>query len=181
MLLAHELAGFSLVEADELRKLLMKPVTSMSDDMKKKRIMAGEKFINGCIKNKLSEKNANDLWENRILPFISYGFVKSLHFDELVTIYDDKDGKNKKQVAMKDVQNGMFVRSRNEKLKQSEFVQVKEKHDHGIIEVYEIVFDDGRKVKCTLDHKFRVDDGRMLPVWKIMKENLNVVALDVEN
>lgn len=77
MFLAHELADFTLLEADELRKLLMKPVTSMSDDMKKKRIDAGERFIKGCIKNNLSEKDAHYLWEYRILPFISYGFVKS--------------------------------------------------------------------------------------------------------
>lgn len=74
MLLANKLAGFSLVESDELRKLLVKPVTSLGEEMKQKRIQAGEKFIAGCIKNGLSEERAKRLWYDEILGFISYGF-----------------------------------------------------------------------------------------------------------
>ena len=77
MQIAHELSGFTLLEADELRKLLMKPVTSMSDDMKKKRIEAGDRFINGAIKNGLEKKEAEYLWHEQVAPFCSYGFVKS--------------------------------------------------------------------------------------------------------
>lgn len=77
MFIANQLAGFSLLEADDLRKLLMKPVTSMSGEMKQKRLDAGKKFIDGCIANNLSKEKAEYLWNERILPFISYGFVFS--------------------------------------------------------------------------------------------------------
>lgn len=77
MLLAHRLAGFSLTEADELRKLLVKPLTSMATEMKQKRKEAGERFISGCIKNGLEEDKAIKLWEEDILGFISYGFNKA--------------------------------------------------------------------------------------------------------
>lgn len=180
MLLAHHLAGFSLLESDELRKLLVKPVTSLGEEMKKKRIDAGERFISGCIKSGLSEKRAETLWNDEILGFISYGFNKSLHKQEKVTIYDCGGG-ILNLISIENVQPGMLIRTRNEKTQIDEFAAVKARHDHGIIDVYEIELDDGRKVKCTLDHKFRVEDGRMLPIWQIMKENLSIVALDVES
>lgn len=77
MQLAHKLAGFSLEESDNLRKLLVKPITSMADELKQKRKEAGDKFIEGCIKNGLSQTRAADLWEKEILGSISYSFNKS--------------------------------------------------------------------------------------------------------
>lgn len=180
MQIAHKLGGFSLTEADELRKLLVKPVTSLGDEMKKKREEVGQKFINGCISSGLEAEKARKLWFDDILGFISYGFNKSLHFNELVTIYDCGGG-ILNPISISDVKPGMLIRTKNEKRKCDELAYVKAKHDHGVIDVYEIELDDGKKVQCTLDHKFRVEDGRMLPVWQIMRENLNIVALDAEN
>lgn len=77
MLLAHKLAGFSLEEANKLRKLLVKPATSLAEEMKKERIEIGKKFVNGCIEKGLDSKRAEILWEKEILGFISYGFNKS--------------------------------------------------------------------------------------------------------
>jgi DNA polymerase-3 subunit alpha len=179
MLLAHKLAGFTLTESDDLRKLLVKPVTSLGEEMKNKRIEAGEKFIAGCINSGMSKKRAEKLWNEEILNFISYGFNKSLHFSEKITTYTE-DGKIL-DLPISKVEPGMIVKTRNEASKFDEFVKVKDKHDHGVIDVFEIDLDDGAKVRCTMNHKFRVEDGRMLPVWQIMKENLNIVALDAEN
>lgn len=72
--MAHELAGFSLEEANTLRKLLVKPATSLGEELKTKRIEAGERFIAGCIEKGLTEERAKRLWEKEILGFISYGF-----------------------------------------------------------------------------------------------------------
>jgi DNA polymerase-3 subunit alpha len=77
MLLANKLAGFSLEEADKLRKLLVKPATTLSEEMKKDRIVVGQKFIDGCIANGLSKERADRLWNREIMGFISYGFNKS--------------------------------------------------------------------------------------------------------
>lgn len=77
MLLANKLAGFTLTESDELRKLLMKPITSMADEIKVKRKEAEDRFINGCVNAGLTLERATKLWEKEILGFISYGFVKS--------------------------------------------------------------------------------------------------------
>lgn len=77
MLLAHKLAGFSLEESDTLRKLLVKPISSLGDEMKKKREEAGQKFIDGCVANGISQKRAERLWHEEIMGFISYGFNAS--------------------------------------------------------------------------------------------------------
>lgn len=74
MLLANKLAGFSLEESDTLRKLLVKPIASLGDEMKLKREEAGKKFISGCISNGLKKERAERLWNEEIMGFISYGF-----------------------------------------------------------------------------------------------------------
>jgi DNA polymerase-3 subunit alpha len=77
MLLAHKLAGFSLDEADKLRKLLVKPSAELGQEMRQQRIKVGERFIIGCMEKGLAKERAHDLWHKEILGFISYGFNKS--------------------------------------------------------------------------------------------------------
>jgi DNA polymerase-3 subunit alpha len=77
MLLANKLAGFSLDEADKLRKLLVKPSHELGEEMKQQRLDVSEKFIAGCVEKGLTVSRATHLWEKEILGFISYGFNKS--------------------------------------------------------------------------------------------------------
>lgn len=69
MQIASTLAGFTLGEADILRKAMSK---------KKKDILSSqeEKFINGCIKNGHSKEKAKEIFD-LILNFANYGFNKS--------------------------------------------------------------------------------------------------------
>ena len=69
MQIANIMAGFSLGEADILRRAMSK---------KKKEVIEKyqDKFINGCIKNGISINKAKELF-NIILQFASYGFNKS--------------------------------------------------------------------------------------------------------
>ena len=69
MKLAQEIAGFTLGEADVLRKAVGKKIKELLDAQEKK-------FIDGAIKNGTSKKNAEELWQ-WILPFAAYGFNKS--------------------------------------------------------------------------------------------------------
>jgi len=69
MRLAQDIAGFTLGEADVLRKAVGKKIKSLLDAQEKK-------FIEGCIKNGSSKKIAEELWQ-WILPFAAYGFNKS--------------------------------------------------------------------------------------------------------
>jgi len=69
MLIAQKLAGFSLSEADILRKAVGKKIKSLLIEQK-------EKFIEGMKKNAIEERVAKKLWE-WILPFARYGFNKA--------------------------------------------------------------------------------------------------------
>lgn len=134
MFLAHRLADYTMEESNSLRKLLMKPLTSMGDEMKLQREEAGKKFIQGCIDNGMSEIRANRLWFEEILGFISYGFNKSHalaysyvsyqcawlyhHFpDEWVCAYLELSPKRDK--AISDVESAGYVIGKPDILKSS--------------------------------------------------------------
>jgi len=69
MLISSELAGFSLNEADNLRKAMGK---------KKPEIMQkfAEQFVTGSVANGCAEQTAREIWDN-IVKFGGYGFNKS--------------------------------------------------------------------------------------------------------
>jgi len=69
MQIARSLAGFSYAEADVLRKAIGKKI-------KKLLVSQREKFIEGCIKNGISEKVANQVFDF-FEPFARYSFNKS--------------------------------------------------------------------------------------------------------
>jgi len=69
MQIARELAGFSMAEADVLRKAIGKKIGELLEEQK-------EKFIKGCIENKIDEMVARKIWQ-WIEPFAHYSFNKS--------------------------------------------------------------------------------------------------------
>ena len=69
MRIAQDLAGFSLAEADVLRKAVGKKIRSLLEEQQ-------EKLFSGMVKNGIDEKIANKIWE-WVLPFARYGFNKS--------------------------------------------------------------------------------------------------------
>lgn len=69
MKIAQEICGFTLGEADVLRKAIGKKIPELLHGQE-------TKFINGAIENGASKKVAEELWQ-WILPFASYGFNKS--------------------------------------------------------------------------------------------------------
>ena len=69
MEIAKELAGFSLSEADILRKAVGKKIKELLEEQK-------EKLIKGMIERGIKKEVAQKIWE-WILPFARYGFNKS--------------------------------------------------------------------------------------------------------
>ncbi|MDP3901454.1 MAG: DNA polymerase III subunit alpha [bacterium] len=69
MRIARDLAGFSLAEADTLRKAIGKKIKSLLDQQK-------EKLIRGMTQNNIDEKTATAIWE-LFPPFARYGFNRS--------------------------------------------------------------------------------------------------------
>ena len=66
MRIAQDLAGFTLPEADVLRKAVGKKIKELLDEQK-------EKMINGMINNGIAETTAKQIWQT-IEPFARYGF-----------------------------------------------------------------------------------------------------------
>jgi len=69
LLTAINVAGYSWLEADKLRKAVGKKISS---EMKKQH----DKFLSGCISNGMQKKKAEHLW-TLFEPFAGYGFGKA--------------------------------------------------------------------------------------------------------
>ncbi len=69
MLIAIELAGYSWLEADKLRKAMGKKIPAEMEAQK-------EKLLKGLVKNGMTEKKVDELWK-LIEPFAAYGFNKA--------------------------------------------------------------------------------------------------------
>jgi len=69
MQIANVIAGFTLSEADEMRRAIGKKISSLMDKM-------ADKFVKGAVKNGLSKAKAKQIFE-LIDKFAQYGFNKS--------------------------------------------------------------------------------------------------------
>jgi DNA polymerase-3 subunit alpha len=69
MRIATDLAGYTLPEADTLRKAIGKKIKELLDEQE-------SKLVSGMIKNGIPEKIAKEIWE-LFPPFARYGFNKS--------------------------------------------------------------------------------------------------------
>lgn len=177
MLLAQELSGFNPGEADKLRKTLVKKSLDTLHSKGSEKAIAREKFIKGAKElNDVPEHISSKLWAD-IENFAVYGFNKSLLFNTLVDTYD-YNGNYLETKEIKDVIPGVYVKSRDEETKEDIFTQVLANHDHGEVPTFKITLEDGQSVECTMHHKFRVEDGRMLPLWYIIQEDLSIVCVE---
>ncbi len=69
MQIARDIAGFSLAQADNMRK-------AMGKKIKEKMVQIKEEFIKGAIENNVQKKTASEIFD-LILDFADYGFNKS--------------------------------------------------------------------------------------------------------
>lgn len=177
--LGHVVGKMPLAKCDRLRKVITK--RSMSDKGKaaSESEQLGEEFVTGALENGFTQKKADELWDNMV-AFRGYAFNKSLQGLQGIIKYS-KDGINLGESPIKELKQGDFVKSRDEATGKDVFVEVKALHDHGVIELFEFEMDDGRLVRCSMEHKFRTTDGRMLPMKQIIKEDLSIVVDIVEN
>jgi DNA polymerase III subunit alpha len=177
MILAQKMGGFTPAESDALRKTLVKKSLDTLGKKGGERDAAREKFVKGAKElHGIPESVSSELWE-RIEFFSVYGFNKSVTKDTKIEIYNNA-GESQGILPIEEIQPGCFVRSRDETTQQVCLVEVLDVHDHGELEVFEITLDTGEQVTCTMEHKFRTTDGRMLPLRQILAENLSIVVTD---
>ncbi len=172
MSIAKDCAGWDLNQADALRK-----ITKLKGKDPDLVLKTEANFIADCMKvSKMKYEEAKRIWDEQVEPFGLYGFNKSLVSTEIIRVYRDAQGSEFKDVMIKNVEPGVFVKSRDEESGQDILIPVKENHYHGKLKVFEVELDNGKKTRCTINHKFRTTDGAMLPLWKILDDGLEIVC-----
>lgn len=158
LLIVQELAGFTLTQADLLRRAIGHKEVETMEKIK-------QPFLDGCKKvGKVNEEEAQEIF-NMLRKSERYSFNKCLSLD---TIVETPDGyKNLDEINI-----GDFVNSPDG------YVEVVNKYDNGIQELYEVTLGDGKSVKCTLHHQFFCNDRRKHPLSEILEKNLEIVVKD---
>ena len=152
MQIAQHLAGFSLAEADILRKAVGKKIKHLLDAQE-------EKFIKGVIENKIDKKIAIKLWQ-WILPFAQYGFNKCLSQDSEIFLYNGSVKTIEELYKENNLENIISL-NENLKLKKGKISKIIK---NGLKPVYEIQTGSGRKIQATENHRFLTENG-----WKKLK------------
>jgi DNA polymerase-3 subunit alpha len=158
MKIAQDLAGYSLGQADLLRRAMGKKKVS---EMQKQR----EKFVDGAAKNGVKKQIADDLFE-QMLKFAEY----CLSYDtEVLTV--EYGFIPIGAIVEKHIECTVYSVDNNGNIYTQPIAQW---HNRGQQEVFEYCLEDGSIIHATKDHKFMTTDGQMLPIDEIFERGLEL-------
>ncbi|MDJ0660908.1 MAG: DNA polymerase III subunit alpha [Crocosphaera sp.] len=163
MKMAQDLAGYSLGEADLLRRAMGKKKIA---EMTKHR----EIFIDGSTKNGVPQAIAEDLFE-QMIKFAEY----CLSYDtEILTVEYGPMPIGK--IVEENINCTVYTVDENGFVYTQTIAQW---HNRGEQEVFEYYLEDGSTIQATKDHKFMTMDGQMLPIDQIFEKNLDLKQVGI--
>jgi len=122
-----------------------------------------KEFIDGCKKTKIvNEEQALEIF-SWIRESQKYAFNKCLSPETIIST--NKGLKTLDEAVVGDVINTPEGSS-----------TIINKYDNGEKELFEIELMNGKIIRCTIDHKFMCEDGKIRPLWIIVEKNLAIVC-----
>jgi DNA polymerase-3 subunit alpha len=160
MKIAQEMAGYSLGQADLLRRAMGKK--KMSEMQKHSEI-----FVEGAAKNGVPKKVATELFDQMVL-FAEYCLSADT---EVLTV--EYSWLSIQQIVSQALEVQVFSVSSQGHIYTQPIWQW---HHRGIQEVFEYELDNGAVIRATPDHRFMTTEGQMLPIDQIFRQDLALAS-----
>lgn len=161
MKIAQDMAGYSLGQADLLRRAMGKKKVAEMEKQK-------QNFIDGSAKNGVKPQVAESLFAD-MLKFAEY--CLSYETEVLTVEYGFLPIG---EIVEKQIDCSVFSVDKNGNVYTQPIAQW---HNRGVQELYEYCLDDGSKIRATKDHKFMTTSGEMLPIDEIFEKGLDLLKV----